>query len=325
LATPPRAAPADVTLALLFLLVALIAALLLLRYLRPKLLFGWLIGATRRLLGFRTRIIDVRGRRWPFLDGGPAAAETVVLLHGFGGDKDNWPLYAWRLARHYRVIIPDLPGFGDNSKDPRADYHTATQARRVLEFIDALQLERVHIGGNSMGGMIALRFALSYPNRLLSLALLNNAGLLGEKRSELELAAERGESILTVSTAAEFDALLSFVMYRRLPMPGVVKQVLAENAIENRPFWDTIFWSLRDEIETKPLNDELGKIDTPTLVIWGRHDRLIDVSCCDVLSAGLAKSDCVIFEDVGHIPMLEKPLQASAAHLAHLRRNPATP
>ena len=300
-----------------------VAALLLLRYLNPRLLVRWLLLATRRLLGFRTRFIDVGDVTWSFLEGGRRSADTVVLVHGFGADKDNWPMYGRRLAREYHVIIPDLPGFGESSKDPAASYDGATQAARLLRFIDALQLERVHLAGNSMGGLIALRFALAYPERLISLALLDNAGVLGTKRSELELAAARGENPLTVSSVAEYDELLSFVMRKPPPLPGVVKQVLADNAIAHQTLWDSIFWPLRDEMLNRPLNEQLGDIKAPTLVMWGRHDRLIDVSCVEVLAAGLPDNECLVFEGIGHLPMLELPGSSSAAHLAHLRRNAA--
>jgi pimeloyl-ACP methyl ester carboxylesterase len=310
-----------VTTVVLIVLAAAVAALLLFRYLNPRLLVRWLFLGTRRLLGFRTRVVDVDGVTWSYLEGGPASAETVVLLHGFGGDKDNWPLYAWRLARGYHVVIPDLPGFGESSKDSNVAYDGATQAARLLRFIDALELERVHLGGNSMGGLIALRFALANPQRLLSLALLNSAGVLGSERSELELAAGRGENLLTVSTRAEYDELLSFVMREPTPLPGVVKQVMADNAIAHQEFWDSIFWPLRKEMQNRPMNDQLQDIIVPTLVIWGRHDRVIDVSCSDVLAAGLPDNERVVFEDIGHLPMLETPGKSSAAHLAHLRRN----
>ncbi len=308
---------------LLLVCAAFVAAVVTLRYKNPHRFVIWLLRATRRLLGFRTRTVDVDGVDWPYLEGGPASAEVVLLLHGFSGDKDNWPLYARRLAREYRVVIPDLPGFGGNVKDPDADYSTTAQARRLLRFLDVLGCERAHVGGNSMGGLIALRLALIAPERVTSLALLDNAGIRGSNQSELELAAERGESLLTVTTAEEFEQLLSFVTHRRVPLPGVVRQVFSDYAIAQHDFWDTIFWGLFDEIRNGPLNDELAAIRAPTLIIWGRYDRVLDVSCCDVLSAGLADSECVIFEDTGHLPMLERPLESSAAHLAHLRKTPA--
>lgn len=305
-----------------FLLVVatLIAAILALRFAFPNRFVRLGIRIVRRLCGFRTRSLDVDGTAWPYLVAGPESAPVLMLLHGFGGDKDNWPLYARRLAREYRVYVPDLPGFGANAKNPDADYSTTAQARRLLRFLDVLGCERAHVGGNSMGGLIALRLALMAPERVASLALLNNAGVRGSKRSELELAAERGESPLTVSTREEFEQLLSFVTHRRVPLPGVVRQVLSDFAIAQHDFWDTIFWGLFEEISNAPLNDELAAIRAPTLIIWGRHDRLIDVSCCEVLKGGIADSECVIFEDIGHLPMLERPRASSAAHLAHLRR-----
>ncbi len=305
---------------LLLFFAAVAAAVLALRYQNPHRFVSWLLRAIRRSMGFRTGTVDVDGVTWPYLEGGPATAEVVLLLHGFGGDKDNWPLYARCLAREYRVYVPDLPGFGANAKNPDADYSTTAQARRLLRFLDVLGCERAHVGGNSMGGLIALRLALMAPERVASLALLNNAGVRGSKRSELELAAERGESPLTVSTREEFEQLLSFVTHRRVPLPGVVRQVLSDFAIAQHDFWDTIFWGLFEEISNAPLNDELVAIRAPTLIIWGRHDRLIDVSCCEVLKGGIADSECVIFEDIGHLPMLERPRASSAAHLAHLRR-----
>ena len=305
----------------LLLLAVLIAVILILRFAYPQQLAKFLILTTRRVLGFRTKSIDVDGNRWPYLEGGPASGEVLLLLHGFAGDKDNWPLYAYKLRRHYRVIMPDLAGFGDNSKDPEADYGMAAQTTRIHRLIEALGLQRVHIGGNSMGGFIALQFALSYPDQVMTLALLNNAGVQGKNRSELELAVERGENPLTVTSAEEFDRLMDFVMHRRISLPAVIRRMICDNAIANKSFWDTIFWGLRDEMQDRPLNDELHRVKSPTLVIWGRHDRVIDVSCCDVLKSRIPDCHCVIFEDVGHVPMLERPAEAAAAHLEHLRKN----
>lgn len=305
----------------LLLLAVLIAVVLFLRLAYPRLLAKFLILTTRRVLGFRSNCIEVDGQRWPYLEGGPASGEVLLLLHGFSGDKDNWPLYAYKLRRHYRVIMPDLPGFGDNSKDPHADYGMAAQTTRIRGLIEALGLQRVHIGGNSMGGFIALQFALSYPDQVMTLALLNNAGVQGTNKSELELAVERGENPLTVATAEEFDRLLEFVMHRRIPLPAVIRRMICDNAIANQSFWDTIFLTLRDEMQSRPLNDELHRVKAPTLVIWGRHDRVIDVSCCDILKSRIPDCHCVIFEDVGHVPMLERPAEAAAAHLEHLQKN----
>src|SRR3546814_10747769 len=79
--------------------------------------------------------------------------------------------------RAYHVIAPDRPGFGENERNPQLAYDVEAQTARLKGFVDALGLDRPHIAGNSMGGWIALRYALDYPQALASLIVLNNAGV----------------------------------------------------------------------------------------------------------------------------------------------------
>jgi len=304
--------------AIAFAAVVLIAAIVIFRFVYPKQFVGLLLLAVRRILGFRTKLIDVDGNDWPYLEGGPESGEVLILLHGFGGDKDNWPLYARHLRRGYRVIVPDLPGFGDNARQPNADYRMPAQAERLLAFVDAMGIDRFHIGGNSMGGYLALVFTLEYPARILSLALLDSAGVVSDTKSELQIATEKGESLLTVSTREEFDRLMKFLVYRPMPLPGVIKQTLCDDLIAHQPFLDAIFWSISEAIESQPLNDQLHTISAPTLIIWGRHDRLIDVSCSDVLKTSIPNNHCVVFEETGHVPMLERAAESAAVHFDFL-------
>lgn len=297
---------------------ALIVVVVVFRFAYPRRFLHLVLLAVRRITGFRTRSIEFQGTRWPYLEGGPETADALFLLHGFSGDKDNWPMYARYLRKNYRVIIPDLPGFGDNARDPNGDYRMDAQARWLLAFADAMGIDRFHVGGNSMGGFIALKFTLKYADRILSLALLNSAGVLGKTKSELQIATENGESLLTVSSPEEFDRLLKFIVYRPLPLPGFIKQPYCEDLIAHRPFLESIFWSMAEELLDKPLNDQLPAIVAPTLVIWGRQDRLIDVSCVDVLKTRIPKNRCVVFEETGHVPMLERPAKSAAVHLQFL-------
>jgi len=297
---------------------ALIVVVVIFRFAYPRQFLRLLLLAMRRIMGFRTRSVEFQGTRWPYLEGGPTSGEALLLLHGFSGDKDNWPMYARYLRKGYRVIIPDLPGFGDNARDPNGDYRMDAQARWLLAFADAMGIDRFHVGGNSMGGFIALKFTLKYANRILSLALLNSAGVLGNTKSELQIATENGESLLTVSSPEEFDRLLAFIVHRPLPLPGFIKQPYCEDLIAHRPFLEAIFWSMAKELLDQPLNDQLRAIAAPTLVIWGRQDRLIDVSCVEVLKARIPNNRCVVFEETGHVPMLERPAKSAAVHLQFL-------
>src|SRR3546814_19671079 len=96
------------------------------------------------------------------------------------------------LTRDYHVIAPDLPGFGQNERNPDLAYDLQAQTARLKAFADTLGLSRPHVGGNSMGGWIALRYAIEYPDALASLILLNNAGVNGANESELPQKAANG-------------------------------------------------------------------------------------------------------------------------------------
>jgi abhydrolase domain-containing protein 6 len=305
---------------LLIFLAASLASLVALYAFRPRVLFDALKAALRWRAALSRKSIRVDGIEWPYLDGGKATGEPVVLVHGFGGDKDNWTLYAPHLTPHHRVICPDLPGFGENDRSVGRNYGMQAQAARLREFLAVLGVERCHLVGNSMGGFIALRFALDFPDRLASLALLDNAGVAGTGCSDLERSIKQGENPLELKTMADVDRLLAYV-YRKPPfMPRQFKQLLLDDALANAQVLDQVFWTLAKEGIAGVLNARLGEVRVPTLIVWGRHDRLIDVSVVDELRRGIANSVAVIFEHVGHVPMLEAPQATAEHHLALLAR-----
>lgn len=305
---------------LLFALGLLLAGVTTLYWTRPRLLFDVVQGLLRRRAALSRKSVRVGDIDWPYLDGGKATGEPVVLVHGFGGDKDNWTLYATYLTPHRRVICPDLPGFGDNDRSVDRDYSVQAQAQRLCEFLDALGVDRCHLAGNSMGGFVALRFALDFPGRLASLTLLDNAGVVGAGISDLQRAITRRENPLELKTMADVDRLLAFVYHRPPFMPRQFKRVLLDDALANAPVLEKVFWTLADEGIAGVLNARLGEVQTPTLIVWGRHDQLIDVSVVDELWRGIPNSVAVIMEHVGHVPMLEAPQETAGHHLALLAR-----
>ncbi|MEQ8742709.1 alpha/beta fold hydrolase [Parasphingorhabdus sp.] len=286
----------------------------------PRLLFSFLRNALRRKGKLTEKSVKVGDLVWPYLEGGPSDGEPLVLLHGFGGDKDNWAMYAPEMVGKYRLIAPDLPGFGDNIRDIGRDYDMITQARLVRDFLDAMGIEKCHIGGNSMGGFVALRFALDYPDRLLSMTLFNNAGVVGADESELQKEAQAGKNPLEIHSADDVKRMLAFVAHKPMKVPGQFRKIFYEDFAAHRDLLDKIFWTLVEDGTVKPLNDQLGQVKAPTLIIWGRHDQLIDVSCVDVLEDGIPNAESVIFEDVGHVPMIENPKATAAKHLEFLAK-----
>ena len=300
---------------------AIILALLALYVLFPRSLFGFFRDALRRRGKLTVKSIKVGDMTWPYLVGGSPDAEPLVLLHGFGGDKDNWAAYAPEIVKKYRLICPDLPGFGENSRDFDRDYDMVTQAARVRDFLDAMGIEKCHIGGNSMGGFVSLRFALDFPERLISMTLFNNAGVIGANESKLQQEAQGGNNPLEIHSPDDVKRMLSFVAHKPMKVPGQFRKIFYEDFAVHRDLLDKIFWTLVEDGVGKPLNDQLDQVKTPTLIIWGRHDQLIDVSCVDVLKNGIANAESVVFEDVGHIPMIENPKETARHHLEFLAKH----
>lgn len=293
---------------LLILLFAPLIALVLMYFVFP----GRLVASGRWLLrkrgGTVQKSVIVEGRAWPYLEGGDPAKPTLLLVHGFSGDKDNWSFLAPYLTRDYHIIAPDLPGFGENERNPDLAYDITAQTARLKAFVDALRLDRPHVAGNSMGGWIALRYALDYPGALASLILLNNAGINGEHESDLQKqAANLDYNPLVLANLEDADRLVAMVVHKPPHIPSRLKPVIYADGLKYRDQLDAIFWVIANEGRDHPLNDRLGDVKAPTLILWGRHDRLLDVSCVPVLEFGIAGSRSHIFEHVGHVPMVEDP------------------
>ena len=304
---------------LLVLIFAPLITLALFYFLFPEQLVQLMRWAMRRRARVVRKTVVVDGRRWPYLEGGDLSKPTLVMVHGFGADKDHWTFYAPWLTKDYRLIAPDLPGFGENDRDGELPFDVASQAARLKGFLDALGIERPHLGGNSMGGWIALRYAIDYPGALRTLTLMNNAGILGTNESELQrLAADRDYNPLVLANLEDADRLVAFVVRKPTYVPARLKPVIYADALRHRDLLDKIFWVIADEMEEKPLNDELGKVKVPTLILWGRHDKLIDVSCVAVLEAGIAGSRSHIFDHVAHVPMIEDPKATAEVQRAFL-------
>lgn len=293
---------------LLFIMLGLIGLLLLLYFLFPAALLKFGKSMLRRKGGLMQKSIFVNGRVWPYLEGGNRDKPTLVMVHGFSGDKDNWSMIAPELRDDFHLIIPDLPGFGEQERVSHIGFDNLSQTQRFRGFVDALGLHKPHLAGNSMGGWIVLRYAMEYPDALSSLILIDNAGVMGANESELQqLAADETYNPLVVADVDDGDRLLAFITHKPPHLPARIKAAFHADAIKNRQQLDDIFWIIAREMRDGPLNDRLHEVRAPTLIIWGRHDRVIDVSSVPVMEAAIAGSQAVILEDVGHVPMVEAP------------------
>jgi pimeloyl-ACP methyl ester carboxylesterase len=265
----------------------------------------------RRLAGLeRKEITLASGPTYVYLEGGRGT--PLVLLHGFGADKDNFARVAKYLTPHYRVIVPDLVGFGESSRPPQADYAPRAQAERLRALMRQLGVTKLHLGGNSMGGHIALTYAAQYPKEVESLWILNAAGVWSAPPSELrKTMAETGENPMLVQDEDDFAQLVSLVTAKPLMIPRPFLDVVAQERIKNFALEQRIFKQLAaDSVE-----ERIRGLAIPTLIVWGQQDRVLHPGSAGILQMLLIRSEVVMMQGVGHLPMLEEPERCALDYL----------
>lgn len=281
-------------------------------HLAPERALHVALAAERSRSRLERKQIDLAdGQHWVYLEGG--RGDPLLLLHGFGADKDNFTRVARFLTPHYRVIVPDLIGFGESAHPANADYAPSAQAERVRALVQALGITTVHIGGSSMGGQIAMTYAASHPTEVKSLWLIDPAGVWSAPESELQrMMRESGRNPLMARSDDEFAAVVSFVMTDPPFMPRPMLNVMAHERMRNIDLETRIFKQVRsDSIETR-----IAGLNTRTLIVWGEKDRAINVATADILHKLLPNSQVITLPGIGHLPMLEQPRKSAGDYLA---------
>lgn len=307
--------------ALLYFLVGLIALAIAtysaLYFLSPSTLVEAGISHERKQAGLELKQITVADHDIHYLTGGPENAPVLLMLHGYAANKDNWVRFAAQFSDRYRVLIPDLPGFGDSSRLTEQSYDINSQVERLQAFVDALKLPRFHLLGNSMGGMLSAAYSLEHPDKVLSLGLLNSAGVKEPELSPRSKAWAEGRNILLLESSEDLDRLFALAFNHPPAMPQIAKDYVAQKALEQKDFNEKVARDLTKQ--PYELDDKLGQIHTSSLVIWGDSDRIIDVSSAQVFEQGLPESTTIIMEDTGHLPMLERPKKTAKHYQQFLR------
>lgn len=281
----------------------------------PEVLYNFSILTMRKAAGLDEKTEKTGKHAIHYLVGGQG--ETIVMLHGFGADKDNWTQFSKDITPAYRVIVPDLPGFGESTKLESALYTSKEQVRMLNDFTDKLKLEKFHIIGNSMGGTIAGRFAVEHSEKVLSLGLFAPGGVFSSEKSELARMLEKGNNVLMINTPDDFQKLLEFVFVKVPPLPGNIIRYLTLKSVENKQFNEKIFAQLTEEKYS--LESTIGKVRKPVLILWGDTDRLLHVSGANILSKKVPGSKVVIMKNCGHVPMVERPGESARHYLEFLK------
>jgi pimeloyl-ACP methyl ester carboxylesterase len=271
----------------------------------------------RIALGLARRITTIGGVRWVHAEraADSADAPTVVMLHGYTGSKENWYRVAQRLRGRYRLLIPDLPGWGESQREGVAGHGFAAQAARVAAFIRATCERPVVLLGHSMGGGIAAVLAAREPGLVACVGLFDAAGVrFADNRFGLDVLA--GRNPFGVGDPESLRHYFDILFHDRAALPSIpwpaarifVAQRRADAGFEQ---------SVLDDIGRGPEQflpgDEAVGIRQPALLLWGAHDQVIDPSAMDLYAARMPQARKVLLGHSGHMTVMEQPDEVAAA------------
>lgn len=241
--------------------------------------------------------IEAGGRQMAFLKLGDGDATPLVLVHGFGGDMNNWLFNQPALAEGRAVYALDLPGHGISGKDVGAgDLVSLTSA--VGGFMDAAGIGAAHLAGHSLGGAVVAELALTQPERAASLTLVAPAGLGPEINMDYI------DGFIAAGRRKEMKAVLAMLVAdESLVSRDMVNDVLKFKRLDGvdaalRAIADRVF---ADGRQSTLLADRLGDLATPAQAIWGRQDRILPPAHADALPANVPAH----LVDAGHLPHME--------------------
>jgi pimeloyl-ACP methyl ester carboxylesterase len=255
-------------------------------------------------------------------DEGPRDAPVLLLIHGSNGSLHTWEPWVALLSPRYRVVSLDLQGHGLTGPIPSACYTPECMAALVEAVRAKLGIERLVIGGNSMGGGVSLAYALAHPERVTALVLVASSGApikrdgpppIGFRLAQTPVLRDIGAHITPRSVIAEtFDKSVS------------VKAVATEAAIDR--YWELLRYPGSREATmqrfagygpSRLTPDSLAPLaKMPVLILWGEEDAVIPLKAAQWLKQAMPWSQLVVYPKIGHLPQEEAP-DRSAADVAN--------
>ena len=240
----------------------------------------------------------------------------LVFVHGLSGSWPNWLEQLPVFARDRRVIAMDLPGFG-HSPMPHERITISGYARILDGLLDALGVSAAAVVGNSMGGFVSTELAIAFPERVERLVLVSAAGISTYRHRDVErvepylrrvapiVAAYTGWTASRSDWVARRAGLRNMTLGLVTRHPGRLPAALAAEQLRGagKPGF---MQALKANIDY-PISERLPEIACPTLIVWGAQDKVIPVSDASVFEELIPDSRKVIFEDTGHVAMIERP------------------
>ena len=246
--------------------------------------------ADATMSALRQAFLDIDGLRVRYQVGG--SGPSVLLLHGWGGRIESFtPVYD-DLVRSYTVYAIDFPGFGDSSLPP-VPWGSADYARLTLAVMDRLQIGMAHIIAHSFGGQVTMNLAAVHPERFGKLVLVASAGVRGPRT--LKAHVKRCISRLGKGVAAyggRVGKTLRDALYQRIQ---------SQDYADAGPLRPTLVRVVNEDLRAL-----LPRIKSPTLLVWGEHDRDVPPAAAQIIARLIPNAQLVIFENAGHFPYLDQ-------------------
>lgn len=249
------------------------------------------------------RNIRVHGNRIRYLDYDNADTkkkDALVLLHGIGASAERWSKVIPYFTDHFRVIVPDIVGFGYSDK-PTVEYNIPFFVKFLEDFLNSLGIRKTSIAGSSFGGLVAAEFAIKNSQMVNKLVLISPAGTMKGSTRTLE------EYILASLYPTHDNVWRAFI--NMAFDPRTVTEQTIEDFIDRMklPNAKYAFMSTMLGIRNTPnLSSRLGKILSPTIIVWGEQDEMIPVKYADDYMK-IPKSNLLVIPKCGHTPFTEKP------------------
>ncbi len=257
-----------------------------------------------------------------YRDEGPKSdKEPIVLIHGTSASLHTWDGWVEVLKEQRRVIRFDLPAFGLTGPDPQNNYSIERYAEVVIAVLDALKIDKSVLAGNSLGGYIAWATAVFHPDRVSKLVLVDASGYPYDPES------------VPLAFKLSQNPLASRLLKNVLPKSMVEKSVknvygnpdLVTDELVNRYYELSLREGNRSALKARfeqtlpgALMDKIGTINVPTLLIWGRKDKLIPLKFGKRFKQEIVNSQLIVFDDLGHVPHEENPQKTVLAVLNFL-------
>jgi len=282
-------------------------------YWRPFWMLDQLTRVWLRVEGVRSDYVQLGPYRIHYLAGGEG--KPLVLVHGLGGRAQDWAVLIPSLMKQgYRVYALDLLGFGQSPR-PDLDYSIALQTNLLNQFVDSQRLNQFDLAGWSMGGWIALKFTLEHPERVERLVVFDSAGV--------DFKPAFDPALFHPSTVAQAQEFLTWLTPQASRIPRFMARDMIREMHPRAWVVDRAMKSMLSRVDI--LNGQLGAIQAPVLIVWGKQDILVPLFCADEMHREMPQSSLELFDGCGHLAPLECRDRILPEMLGFLEAQPPSP